>query len=84
MASEVSLQVSKELVIPLIEQQVSAAIAAQLGDPTAIIQELIRRQLNRKVNERFEECSYSKVGFLERLAATHLQGVVKSAMTKWI
>lgn len=75
-------EVGEELVKPIIRDQVAAAIAAQLGDPAKLMQELVGKALNQKVNAHGKVGNYSsdnKYPFLEALAANAIRQAAREA-----
>lgn len=83
--SDVNLSVSKELIVPLIEQKVAAAIAAELGNPAEIIEQLVRRHINTKVDSEGKASNYgSTTPFLTWLMTDSIRGIVKRGVEAWV
>lgn len=70
-----SLSINKEMLTPVIEQQVKAMMAEILGGQDAIVDKVIKQILNTKVDERGNPCSYSS-------AKTFFEWILQDELTK--
>ena len=70
-----SLSINKEMLTPVIEQQVKAMMAEILGGQDAIVDKVIKQILNTKVDERGYPSSYSS-------AKTFFEWILQDELTK--
>lgn len=70
-----SLSINKEMLTPVIEQQVKAMMAEILGGQDAIVDKVIKQILNTKVDERGNPSSYSS-------AKTFFEWILQDELTK--
>lgn len=70
-----SLSINKEMLTPVIEQQVKTMMAEILGGQDAIVDKVIKQILNTKVDEQGHPCSYSS-------AKTYFEWLLKDELTK--
>jgi len=81
--SDVNLSISQEIVKPIIETQIKAAIASALGKKEEIIKSAIDAILNFKVDYQGHRSQYSsdnKYDFIE----IHIQKAIEKALTEAI
>lgn len=86
-STAVSIKVGEDLIKPVIQKQIEAAIIAQLGNGTLLITEAIRYVLTRKVDTsgNYSDSSYGGAKpYIEWLCQETLKGAVKTAVTKWV
>ncbi|MGJ1499658.1 hypothetical protein ACR79R_20265 [Sphingobacterium spiritivorum] len=80
MSDLVSMQVSPEIIKPIIETKIKEAIAAALGGPDAIVKEVVTRVLTQKVNSKGNVSSYSsdnKYNWIDAVVTTQIEEAVK-------
>lgn len=79
--AEVNVQISKELVQPIVEQHINSAILAAMGGGDALIAKAVERILEQKVNSEGKVANYSsenKYTYIEYL----LNGMITNAVKK--
>jgi len=59
MAENATVNIPKDVIDPIVRQQLSAAIAAAMGDPVKIINAIVTRALDIKVDKSGKVSSYS-------------------------
>ena len=80
-----SLSINKEMLTPVIEQQVKAMMAEILGGQDAIVDKVIKQILNTKVDERGNPCNYSgSKTFFEWILQDELTKAVKELIREEI
>jgi len=83
----VSLKVDKELVSKVLNKQIQAAIVAQLGNESQIIEQAVRIALSEKVNsdgKKDQYSSYNTHDFLEVLASKSIREAATLALKEWL
>lgn len=84
MAETASINMPDNLIKPIIEAEIKAAIIRQLGNSEALIGEVVKRALNMKVDRDGKECSYGDFNLLEMLLQRTIRNVAKEAMEEWV
>lgn len=59
MAENATVNIPKDVIDPIVRQQLSAAIAAAMGDPVKIINAIVTRALDIKVDKSGKVSNYS-------------------------
>ena len=84
--AEVSLNVSSEIIKPIIEKKIQAAIVEALGGSGELIEKAIELALRSKVSSEGKISNYSyenKHDFIEIVCKQTIQEVTKDAMKEW-
>ena len=79
------IDVGPNIVEPIVRDQVAAAVAAHLGDPTDLIRKLVTAALSTKVNAhgvRSNNRYENKYDFMEVLAGNAIREAAKAALLK--
>ena len=88
MSDEVNVQISKELIKPVIEAKIQAAIISELRNIDDLIPKFVEAALVRyKVNEKGEQdkySSYNKYSFIEAMCQRTIQQAAKDAFAEFI
>lgn len=80
-------EVEKEMVEPIIRDQIAAAIVAQIGNPTELIKKMVHLALSQKVNREAEVSRYSsdnRYSFVEALTAKAIREAAREALERII
>ena len=83
----VSLKVDQALVSKILEKQIQAAIVAQLGNQSQIIEKAVSVALSEKVNSEGKKDQYSSYNthdFLEVLASKSIREAATLALKEWL
>ncbi len=83
----VSLKVDKELVSKVLDKQIQAAIVAQLGNESKLIEQAVHVALSEKVNsdgKKDQYSSYNTHDFLEVLASKSIREASTLALKEWL
>lgn len=87
MSDLVSMQVSPEIIKPIIEAKIKEAISAALGGPDAIVKEVVNRVLTQKVSANGSVSSYSsdnKYNWIDAVVTKQIEEAVKVQITEQI
>jgi hypothetical protein len=87
MSDIINLQISDELVKPIVDAKIQSAIVAALGNGEALIVAAVQRALNDKVGYDGKKAQYNsdnKFPYLETVCNRLLQDAVRDALKKWI
>jgi len=88
MAEEMaSLKINNDIITPIIEKQIQAAIVANLGNHEELIGKMVSLALHVKVNDKGridQYSSYNKYDFLEVLTSTVIQEAARNALIDWL
>ena len=82
----VSLEVGSEIVRPIIEKRIAAAIAEELGGADIMIEKMVAAALSVKVNRDGLISKYSgdnKHDFVEAVTGRIVRGAAQEAMKQW-
>lgn len=82
----VTLKVDESLIKPVIQKQIEAAIIANIGDPTGLIEKIVKAMLAMKTDENGnvnKDSYYNKYDMIETLCKTKIQQYAKEAMNEW-
>lgn len=84
--NSIQMQVGKELVAPIVEAKINAAIVEALSDPGAIISDIVKKILCQKVDSEGKRTSsdYHTMSFIEWLCRDRLQLAAKAAIGEWV
>ena len=88
MVDEVNVQISRELIKPIIEAKIQAAIISELRNIDDLIPKFVEAALVRyKVNEEGEQSKYSgdnKYSFIEAMCQRTIQQAAREAFAEYI
>jgi len=82
-----SLQINQDMVKPILEKQIQAAIMANIGDPEQLIGKVVTVALSQKVNKEGRVDSYSSYNtydYLEILTGQAIREAAKDALKEWL
>ena len=83
----VKLQVSDEIITPVIEKAIQAAIIKNLGDTDLLLESMVALALKQKVNEKGGISKYSsdnKYYFVDVHCQNTIREVAKKAFQEWL
>lgn len=83
----VSLEISKEMVLPVLEKQIQAAILSNIGDPGELITKVVHIALHQKVSSSGKKSTYdyeNKFDYLDILTNNAIQEAAKEALQEWL
>lgn len=83
----VSLKVDENLVLPVIQKQIQAAIIENLGSGEEIIGRMVKVALSQKVNQRGVVSKYqsdNKHDYLEVVAGNAIREAATDALREWL
>jgi len=88
MANEMmSLQINEDMVKPILEKQIQAAVIANIGNPEKLIEKVVAGALSQKVNREGNVDRYSsdnKYDYLEILTTQAIRTAAKEALKQWL
>ena len=82
-----SLQINEDMVKPVIEKQIEAAILANIGNPEKLIEQVVARTLKVKVDESGKVNSssyYNTHDYLEVITGNAIRKAAQEALQEWI
>jgi len=83
--SDVNLSISKELVLPIIEAKVNAAVCEALSGHQSVVSDVVTKILNMKVDSNGRASTYSSdVPFIQWLCTQAIQDAAKQAVKNYI
>lgn len=85
--SGVNIGISEDLVLPIIEQRINAAVVAALGKEQDLIENVVSAALSQKVSSSGRVSDYSganRYTFLEAFCRNAIQEAARQAMQEWI
>lgn len=83
----VSLQINEEMVKPILEKQIQAAVMAGIGNPEQLIQKVVSVALSHKVDKNGDVSRYSSDNthdYLDVLVGKTIREAANSALTEWL
>jgi hypothetical protein len=86
MSDTVAVTVGSDLVKPIVEAKIQAAIVAALGQSDRLINDAVNLVLHRKVDSQgqYTTSDYRSTPYIEWLCTSVLQCAVKAAVEKWV
>lgn len=84
--SDVNLSISQEIVKPIIDAKISAAIVAALGDESKMIETVVGTVLGMKVNSEGKRDNYehhNKTTLVEHLCLKEIKAATESAIKEY-
>lgn len=85
--SNATVNIPKDVIDPIVRQQVCAGIVAALGDPSVLISAVVDRAIKQKVDSEGkinEYGSYNTHDMVEVLAKKAINSVVQQAIRDWV
>ena len=83
--SDVNLSISKELIQPIIDAKVSAAVCEALNGSKNIVANVVATVLDMKVNDQGERSSYSNdIPYVQWLCNDAIKNAAKQAIVNYI
>jgi len=82
-----SLQINQDMVKPILEKQIQAAILANIGNPEQLIQKVVAVALSQKVNREGKISQYSSdnnYDYLEVLVGQSIREAANEAIKQWL
>jgi len=82
-----SLKINNDIITPIIEKQIQAAIVANLGNHEELISKMVSLALHSKVNSKGgidQYSSYNTYDFLDVLTSNTIQEAARTALTEWL
>jgi hypothetical protein len=84
MADTASIQLPENLVKPIVEAEIKAALIRQLSGQDALIREIVTRALTIKVDRDGKECGYGDTPLLNYLLHQSIRKMAKEAIEEWL
>jgi F0F1-type ATP synthase delta subunit len=85
--SDVQLSISNEIVKPIVEAKIQAAIISELEKSADVIESMVSKALTDSCNEKGQKdqySSYNKFTFIERCCYTAVQEQAKEALKQYL
>lgn len=85
--SLVNLTISEDMVAPIVEKQLQAAVLAQLGNPEELIAKTVALALREKVNNQGEVSRYSYENtrdFVEVITVNAIHEAARTTLKAWL
>lgn len=79
--SEIDIKVSKELVGPIIEAKIQAAIVGELSNAGDLVGKVVAQALSQKV--KASDHSYNKITFIEKVCKDTIRAAAEQAVKEW-
>lgn len=83
----VSLQINEDMVKPILEKQIQAAVMAGIGNPEQLIQKVVSVALSHKVDKNGDVSKYSSDNthdYLDVLTSKAIREAAKQALEEWL
>lgn len=83
----INLGINEDMIMPVLEKQIQAAIMANIGNPEELIEKVVSGALKQKVNERGVVDSYSsnnKFDYLEVLTTKAIREAANETLAGWL
>lgn len=83
----INLKLNEDMIKPVLEKQIQAAVLANIGEPEALIEKVVSLALKQKVNENGKVDSYSSrnnFDFLELITAKAIRNAAEDALHEWL
>jgi len=87
MNEQASVNIPKDLLEPIIREHIAAGVIAAIGDPAALIRQMVEKASNAKVDLSGEVSRYSsdnKYSFIEAVATKSLHESIKAAIIEYV
>lgn len=85
--SQATVNIPRDVLEPIVRQQVAAGIIAAMGDPTEIVTELVSQSFNRKVDSVGKVSQYScdnKYSMIEVVCRKAIDKVVQECIQEFV
>ena len=86
-ANMINLEINEDVVKPILEKQIQAAILANIGNPEELIQKVVSTALSQKVDSGGRVSGYSgdnKYDYLDVLTTKSIQKAAEEALRDWL
>lgn len=86
-ANMINLEINENVVKPILEKQIQAAILANIGNPEELIQKVVSTALSQKVDSDGRVSRYSgdnKYDYLDVLTTKSIQKAAEEALRDWL
>lgn len=83
----INLGINEDIVKPILEKQIQAAVIKSLGNPEELIAKVVSMALKQKVNERGKVSGNSwedKYDFLDLITGNAIREAAKEALRGWL
>lgn len=80
----VNIKVGNDLIKPIIEAKITAAILSALDDKDRILSSIVDRILRQKVDEQGRPTNYNGQPVIDQILQTSLHNMVRESFTEWI
>ena len=83
----VNLGINKELITPIVEKEIKAAVVAALGGADSVIEKVVNNIMYQKVNSEGKVSSYSsdnKYTFIEHVLTNNIKGAIGEELKRQI
>lgn len=87
MSNMINLGINEDMVKPILEKQIQAAILANIGNPEELIRKTVSIALNQKVDRDGKISGYSsdnRYDYLEILTGQAIRKAAKEALQAWL
>ena len=87
MADDATFKIPKEVIEPIVREQITAGVVAALGNPSELIATVIDRAMKQKVNDsgRVDKSDYyNRHNLVEVLATKAIHEATKAAIVAWV
>jgi len=87
MANQATVNIPRDVLEPIIRQQVCAGITAALGDPAELIGKVVARALEVKVDRdgvMHEEAYRNTYPFIETICARTIHKITRDCIEEWV
>lgn len=87
MEKMMSLEINEDMVKPILEKQIQAAVLANIGNPEELISKVVSLALSQKVNNdgKVDRSSYyNKHDFLELLTGNAIREAAEKSLREWL
>lgn len=83
----INLGINEDMVKPILEKQIQAAIIANIGNPEELIGKVVSHALNQKVDKEGNTSRYSsdnKFDYLDILTTNYIRSAAKESLQEWL
>ncbi|MDP4158192.1 MAG: hypothetical protein Q8911_00305 [Bacillota bacterium] len=87
MSNMINLGISEDMVKPILEKQIQAAILANMGNPEELIRNVVSTALRQKVDKDGKVSSYSsdnRYDYLDVLVGKTIRKAAEDSLTEWL
>ncbi len=83
-SKDVALTISSEIVQPIVEAKIQAAIVAALGEDTNLIEKMVTAALTAKCDHRGKSDNYGRYRWLELMCSNAIQEAAKKGVAAFL